>query len=100
MRVQMVPASAPGGTTTSIAQPQRAANRRWDAATRAADIEDLAGLPNLDVHARTIAGEHASDMQRDRCAVAQVTADAGSAMLELAFRGHEHQFVARAQGTG
>jgi hypothetical protein len=97
MGVQVMSASATGSATASIAQPQCTADRRRDGSPCSADIEDLAGLRDLDVHARTIASQHAGDVQRNRCAVAQVAADTGSAMLELVFRAHEDQFVAAAE---
>ena len=62
MRVQVMPASAAGSATASVAQPQRAGDRGWNASSRTTDIEDLARWTNLDVDARTIASEHASDV--------------------------------------
>jgi hypothetical protein len=49
----------------------------------ATDIEDLPRFVGGDIHARAVAGEHASDMLGNRRTVPQKTADPSGSMLEL-----------------
>src|SRR5262245_5236971 len=93
----MVLATAAWHAAASVAQPQRAADRRGNGSPRATDIQDLARFAGRDVHARTVAGEHAGNVEWDRCTVAQESAHATWAMLELLWRSHHDQFIAGAE---
>jgi hypothetical protein len=46
-------------------------------------IEHFPGFAGLHVHARTVASEHAGEVQRDGCSVAQEASDTAGALLEL-----------------
>src|SRR6185295_17112995 len=93
----MMLAPATGYAAPTIAQPQRAADRRGNRPPSTSHIENLTGFAGRNVHARAIASEHAGDVMWDRRAVAQKASNAAGGMLELLERGHHDQLVAGAQ---